>query len=192
MGKFSQLLSVVFLPFLFWGCHSYVEVVNIKPYIYKADDYITKELNVYEPEESLYPILDSINIKTEECPEYQNRKEKVFFFFCIEDGSYSDPEEKWGNPHIGIFVNYYLFRFSDFRSTLGVFGYKGYDFYIDEIFANILLKKTDRTITITCVTPEKYHFDPLYRGDGDMYWWYGYKHESLINIQYGRCPTPNL
>lgn len=79
MGKFSQLLSVVFLPFLFWGCHSYVEVVNIKPYIYKADDYITKELNVYEPEESLYPILDSIIIKTEECPEYQNRKEKVFF-----------------------------------------------------------------------------------------------------------------
>lgn len=81
MEKLSQFLSVAFLSFLFWGCHSYVKVVNISPYNYKPKDYITKELNVYEPRESLYPILDSIIIKTEECPEYQNRKEKVFFLF---------------------------------------------------------------------------------------------------------------
>lgn len=43
----------MFVVFLFMGCHSYVEVVKYKSY--KAKDYITKKLKVYEPKELLYP-----------------------------------------------------------------------------------------------------------------------------------------
>lgn len=172
------------------GCHSYVDIVNIKPYNYKPKDYITKELTLYEPEESLYPILDSIIKKVEVCPEYQNRMEKVFFFFNISNGNTSGPKDEWDNPLVGISVNYYLFRLSDFRSTQGVFYYKGYDFFVDDMFVEILLRKMDKTVSITCVAPEKYKFDILYRGDTDMYWIYRYQHGTLVNVQHGYCPEP--
>ena len=139
MTKTLYPLLITFVSFLLMGCHSYVEVVKIKPY--KTKDYITKTLNIYEPEELLFPVLDSIIIKAEECPEYQNRKEKVFFFFSIRNGDTYGPEEEWGNPLVGISVNYYVFRISNFRSVKGVFYYKGYDFYINSISTDILLKK---------------------------------------------------
>ena len=182
-----RFLLIAFASFLFVGCRSYrMEVVKVKPY--KKKDYITKILSVYEPKEALYPILDSIIIKTEECPEYQNRKEKVFFFFSIEKGTLFGVEEEWNNPLIGISANYYVFRISNFYSTKGVFAYKGYDFYINEISEYILLKETDKTTSITCIAPESYQFSAFYRGDRDMFWWYRYKHGTLVNEQYGYCP----
>lgn len=192
MGRLLHFLLMVFVLSLFMGCHSYVEVMTIKPYNYKPKDYITKVLSVYEPKESLFPVLDSIIMKTEECPEYQNRKEKVFFYFSINDGNTSGAEQEWNNPLVRISVNYYVFRLSDFRWVEGLFHYRGYDFYVNERFVDILLKKTDQMFPIRCVSPEKFRFDPLYRGDGDMYWCYRYKHGMLKNTQYGRCPTPNL
>lgn len=190
MAKILGFLSIVFVSFLLMGCCSYrVEVLKTKPY--KAKDYITKVLCVYEPEESLYPIMDSIIIKSEECPEYQNRREKVSFFFSIEKGDTFGPEQEWSNPLIGISVNYYVFRISNFRSTEGVFVYKGYNFYVNTISDNVLLKKTDKTISITCIAPEKYQFEAFYRGDRDMFWWYRYKRGALVNIQYGCCPATN-
>lgn len=182
------LLLVIFVSSLFVGCRSYTEkIVPIKLPNYKPKDYVTKSLSVYEPEESLFPILDSIIIKTEECPDYQNRKEKVFFYFTIENGDPFGDEPERNDPRVGIFVNYYPFRFSNFCFTEGVFPYKGYDFYVEKKSVDILLKESDKKVSIRCVSPEKFHFDPLYRGDRDMYWWYRYENGLLINIQYGYC-----
>lgn len=187
--KRSCFLLVILVSSLFMGCRSYYteEYVPIQIYRYKTKDYITKVLEVYEPEKLLFPVLDSIIIKTEECPEYQNRKEKIFFYFCIKNGNFAGNGYDCNDPKIGIFANYYYFYLSDFTSVEGLFHYNGYDFYIEEKEVDILLKKTEQTISIRCVAPEKYHFDPLYRGDADMYWWYRYKHGTLINTQYGYC-----
>lgn len=188
MVKTLFYLFITSASFLLVGCHSYVEVVKLKPY--KAKDFIIKELDVYEPEEQLFPVLDSIIIKAEECPEYQNRKEKLTFSISFDKGSFLGPEEEQNNPLLGISVRYYLARLSNYRWTEGVFNYKGYDFYVNGVSVGILLKKTDKTFSIECIDPEKYQFDILYRGDRDMYWWYRYKHGKLVNIQYGYCPKP--
>lgn len=186
MTKTLYLLLITFVSFLFMGCHSYVEVVKIKPY--KAKDYITKTLNIYEPKESLFPILDSIIIKAEECPEYQNRKEKISFFFSVSNGNTSGLEEEWNNPIVDISINYYVSRLTNYRWTEGLFYYKGYNFYVNEMSVDILIKKTNKTISISCIAPEKYQFDAFYRGDRDMYWVYRYKQGTLVNEQYGYCP----
>lgn len=105
----------MFVVFLFMGCHSYVEVVKYKSY--KAKDYITKKLKVYEPKELLYPIMDSIIVKATECPEYQNRNEKLTFFVSVNKGNCFGPEEEQDNPLLCITVNYYSSRFSNHRWT---------------------------------------------------------------------------
>lgn len=63
MKQIISYLSITCGIFLFAACHPYVEYVKVRTY--KAKDYITKELEVYEPRELLYPILDSIIIKLE-------------------------------------------------------------------------------------------------------------------------------
>lgn len=186
MVKFLCSTSMMLTIFFFVGCHSHTEILKFK--YPKAKDYISRILSVYEPEKSLYAILDSIIIKTEECPEYQNRKEKVSFSFGVTKGSFLGPEEEWGNPLVGISVNYYTSRLTDYRWTIGVFYYNGYAFYIDDLLTTPLLKKTKKEVLLECIAPEKYQYDILFRGDRDMYWWYRYKQGNLVNIGYGHCP----
>lgn len=183
-------LMILVVSFLFVGCRSYTEeIVPIRRCPPKPKDYITKVLEVYEPEKLLFPVLDSIIIKTEECPEYQNRKEKMFFFFCINPGTFSGNGYDYNDPKIGIFANYYILSLSDFRDVEGLFHYNGYDFYIRDRAVDILLKKTEQTVSIRCIAPEKYQFEMFNRGGMDMYWWYRYryKHNTLINTYYGHC-----
>lgn len=66
MKSKSNCLLIIFMSFLFAGCYSHAEIVKFKPH--KDTDYINKELEVYEPKEILYAILDSIITKAEECP----------------------------------------------------------------------------------------------------------------------------
>ena len=58
MKSKSNYLSIIFMSILFAGCYSHAEIVKFKPH--KDTDYINKELEVYEPKEILYAILDSI------------------------------------------------------------------------------------------------------------------------------------
>ena len=83
MKQIISYLSITCGIFLFAACHPYVEYVKVRTY--KAKDYITKELEVYEPRELLYPILDSIIIKTRECPEYEKTKDCLAFDFSIRE-----------------------------------------------------------------------------------------------------------
>jgi len=55
---------VMLLILLFVRCRSSEEIVKFKPYTAKY--YMTKEIKVYEVKEWLYPILDSVVMKTEE------------------------------------------------------------------------------------------------------------------------------
>lgn len=104
---------VMLLILLFVRCRSSEEIVKFKPY--KAKDYITKEIKVYEVKECLYPILDSIITKTEGCPMYQGLKNKIAFSFDI----LSDSTEF----SIGV---EYLPRFKNHaRYTDAIFYYKG-------------------------------------------------------------------
>ena len=54
MKQIISYLSITCGIFLFAACHPYVEYVKVRTY--KAKDYITKELEVYEPRELLYTL----------------------------------------------------------------------------------------------------------------------------------------
>lgn len=62
-----------FSSLLLFGCKS-SEIVKFKPY--RPKDYTTKELEIYLVNERLYPILDSVILKSEECPMYQVLKKR--------------------------------------------------------------------------------------------------------------------
>lgn len=98
MKQIISYLSITCGIFLFAACHPYVEYVKVRTY--KAKDYITKELEVYEPRELLYPILDSIIIKTRECPEYEKTKDCLAFDFSIREEAPYDLENRKGYPYL--------------------------------------------------------------------------------------------
>ena len=108
MKQIISYLSITCGIFLFAACHPYVEYVKVRTY--KAKDYITKELEVYEPRELLYPILDSIIIKTRECPEYEKTKDCLAFDFSIREEAPYDLENRKGYPYLSISVIYYVPR----------------------------------------------------------------------------------
>ena len=89
--KVLVCFSLVMLSLLlFVRCKSSEEVVKFKPYKFK--DYVTKEIEVYEARECLYPLLDSIIMKTKECPMYQGLKIKMAFIY----GVWSDSITQFG------------------------------------------------------------------------------------------------
>ncbi|RGN34336.1 hypothetical protein [Bacteroides oleiciplenus] len=188
MTKISTYLLTTLGTLLFVSCHSYVESVKIKTY--KAKDYITKELKVYEPKELLYPILDSIITKTRECPEYEGTKDCQSFYFSLRKEPIYGLENKKEYPYLSISAIYYVPRLTYHRRTKAVFYYKGCNFYISGSFMTPFLLQTDRTTSIKCIDPDKYQFEVLQRGDKDMFWGYLYKNNVLHNICYGRCATP--
>ena len=172
--KVLVYLSLVVLVIInFAGCKSGEEIIRFKPY--KPKDYITKEIKVCEVKERLYPILDSIIIKAEECPMYQNLKMKTAFSFWISPGD-----------TLTISVVYSPKFENHAEWTDAIFYYGGYDFYCDG-FADSFLKDTGRTTTISCIDPKKYQFEMHFRGDMDMYWTYSYENDQIVNIGYGHC-----
>lgn len=174
---------------LFWGCKSSeMEYVKFRPY--KARDYILKNLEIYRVSERLYPILDSIIIKTEECPMYQGRKqEKIAFSFTVypPDGEVSDTTLM--SPYLQMLIcAVYIPKFWNHALwTSAIFYYKDYEFYFDGAFFDTLLKKTNEFVSIRCIDPKKYQSDCHFRGDIDMCWWYELRNDSIINSSYGVC-----
>ena len=79
--EFKLLLTLLFAIF-FVGCKSYEEVNNLK--LYDFEDYINKEIKVYEVKEWLYPILDSVIMKTEEVLACQKFENEITFSFEID------------------------------------------------------------------------------------------------------------
>ena len=187
MKQIISYLSITCGIFLFAACHPYVEYVKVRTY--KAKDYITKELEVYEPRELLYPILDSIIIKTRECPEYEKTKDCLAFDFSIREEAPYDLENRKGYHYLSISVIYYVPRLTCHHWTKAVFYYKGCSFYVIDTLADLFLQKTDRKVSISYIDPNKYQFEVFQRGDQDMFWSYLYKDEALQNICYGRCPV---
>lgn len=143
MKQIISYLSITCGIFLFAACHPYVEYVKVRTY--KAKDYITKELEVYEPRELLYPILDSIIIKTRECPEYEKTKDCLAFDFSIREEAPYDLENRKGYPYLSISVIYYVPRLTCHHWTKAVFYYKGCSFYVIDTLADLFAKNRQKS-----------------------------------------------
>ena len=114
--KVLVCFSLVMLSLLlFVRCKSSEEVVKFKPYKFK--DYVTKEIEVYEARECLYPLLDSIIMKTKECPMYQGLKIKMAFIY----GVWSDSITQFGIS--AVYLSKYI---NHAKWTDAVFYYGGY------------------------------------------------------------------
>ncbi len=188
--KLDIMKSLVFLLIilgfsLLFGCKSYKEeFIKFRPY--KIKDFITKDLEIYKASESLYPVLDSIIMKTEQCPMYHGLKEKIAFNFSVHKGYISGTDEISPYPYLMISVVYAPKFENHAKWTDAIFYYKGYDFYFKGKYLNALFAKTGEIISIPCIDPKKYQIDMPFEG-GEMYWWYEYRNDSLINTSYGYC-----
>ena len=146
-------------------------------------------MEVYEPRELLYPILDSIIIKTRECPDYEKTKDCLAFDFSIREEAPYDLENRKGYPYLSISVIYYVPRLTCHHWTKAVFYYKGCSFYVFVSLADFFLLKRDCYVSFCYFVAINFHFEVFQRGDQDMFWSYLYKDEALQNICYGRCPV---
>ena len=180
MNKLNYIF-IISLSLVLWGCNSYETIVKFKPY--KEKDYITKRLDIYEVDTILFPVLDSIILKAESRPEYQELKTKIAFSFNTCKDYISGTERFSPNPYILIGVIYSPRFYNYGEWTQGVFSYKEYNIYVDTVEYNILLHKTGRFTTISCIAPQKYQFEFHHRGDKDLYWWYEYRDGQIFNRQ---------
>ena len=147
--EFKLLLTLLFAIF-FVGCKSYEEVNNLK--LYDFEDYINKEIKVYEVKEWLYPILDSVIMKTEEVLACQKFENEITFSFEIDfNGSMNSVDLVWADA---------------------VFYYKEYKFYCGRTFLDSFFKKADKSISLTCVNPKKYRWDIPRRSEHKLEWFY--------------------
>ena len=175
--KVLVCFSLVMLSLLlFVRCKSSEEVVKFKPYKFK--DYVTKEIEVYEARECLYPLLDSIIMKTKECPMYQGLKIKMAFIY----GVWSDSITQFGIS--AVYLSKYI---NHAKWTDAVFYYCGYDFYYGGNFYEPFFIKTHKTTTITCIIPMKYQCELHNMGDFEMEWQYAYRDGCITNVVYGNC-----
>lgn len=161
--EFKLLLTLLFAIF-FVGCKSYEEVNNLK--LYDFEDYINKEIKVYEIKEWLYPILDSVIMKTEEVLACQKFENEITFSFEIDfNGSMNSVD-------LVISVEDSLDSFNHALWADAVFYYKEYKFYCGRTFLDSFFKKADKSISLTCVNPKKYRWDIPRRSEHKLEWFY--------------------
>lgn len=160
-----KLLFILLLVTFFVGCKSSKKCNNIKPY--EIEDYLTtKKIKVYEVKEWLHPILDSVIVETEEKLIGQRFEKEITFSFEIEfNGSMNSVD-------LVISVEDSLDSFNHTVWTDAVFFYKGYKFYIGKTFLNSFFRKTDKTISLTCINPKKYRWNRPKRSESKIEWFY--------------------
>lgn len=173
---FIVLLSVVLC-----GCRTSGDT-PVKCKSYSEKDWEKHTLYVYEVDKVLFPLLDSVIMKTKEQAKYNKSRKRATFLFSTYAGI-SATGEIHPNPYVFINIinkpHYYAYG-----GCLGVFRYKKHNFYIDELTYEVLVYKTERTKTVTYINPEKYDSEPLDVIDEDLDWWYEYKDGQMINRNY--------
>ena len=160
--EFKLLLTLLFAIF-FVGCKSYEEVNNLK--LYDFEDYINKEIKVYEVKEWLYPILDSVIMKTEEVLACQKFENEITFSFEIDfNGSMNS---------VDLVISV--------EDSLDSFNHADGDAMQTEVneaadnLLNAMLNlryKADKSISLTCVNPKKYRWDIPRRSEHKLEWFY--------------------
>lgn len=153
MKKVIYLSLVILSTVILTGCKSSEKTLKLQPY--KAKDYISKEIKIYEVKEWLYPTLDSIIIETKEYLEDKKFKDQAVFTFNII-GELSS---------LGKFADFSVEGFYSSESinhavvTEAIFYYKGYSFYCGKIFLDLFFNKTNKTISLTCIDPKKFRYE---------------------------------
>lgn len=112
-------------------------------------------------------------------------EKKIAFGFSICKGYIDDTDEI--SPYLRILIGVVYPPIFNYEWAETVFYYRGYDFYFDGIFLDSLLTKTNEFIVIPCIDPKKYQHHFHNRGDKDMFWWYEYRDDQIINLSWGHC-----
>lgn len=120
MNKLYYIIIII-LSLALNACSTYGTHLKFKPY--KEKDYITKTLDIYEIDEILYPVLDTLILRAEGWPEYQGLKTK--FAFSFHTGSLYIPGTREPSPNPHVLISVIMPRIYNFaRWTQGVFYYK--------------------------------------------------------------------
>lgn len=154
------LLSVTF----FVGCKFCKECDSLN--LYEDENYLVKEVEVYEVKEWLYPILDSVIMQTEKAIICQRFANEITFIFEIEfNGSVNSVD-------LVISVEDSIDSFDRAIWTDAVFFYEGYKFYCGRTFLDSFFKKNSATIYFTCISPKKYQWNISERSGEKLEWFY--------------------
>lgn len=158
---------------LFCSCRSGATIIRFRPYT--AKDSITVNLKIYEINQKLNTLLDSLIIAVEECPKFQNRVND-FSYLAYFDGS-----------KILICIGNIPGRHANYGEYNGLFLYKGYSFYCDGILPESFFSFKNEYVKIRCVDPKKFILDMIPDRGGNLYWWYDYENGVLKCTEFPIC-----
>ena len=165
--SFSILFILSLLCLL--SCRSGFET-TIKFQRYTAKDSITVRLKLYEANQKLNPLLDSLIFMVEECPEFQNTIND-FSYLAFYEGS---------NLRVSIENN--PGRHANYGEDEGLFFRKGYAFYCEGIMPEAFFTFKNEYVEIRCVNPKKFILDMIPNRGKESYWSYIYENNELRNI----------
>lgn len=144
---------------------------------YYITDSISLSMNIIEPKNNLYPLLDSIVEKTRKCP----NPRKEIELSPIKGFSFS-VREKMNSKNIRIET--ISMHMSDFTRFHSFFDYKDYRFYYWGEFLDNLFIKTNLISTDMYVDPDSLVYDI---DDRNYYWSYLIKNKKLQPISFKDC-----
>ena len=166
---------LIILCLMLAGCNqsSKKEVVVITQ-LHSLKFLTEKEVELYEVDVKLHPILDSVIEIVTKCPEYFNQQ--LGFELIFYDGQ----------PTKFIITNILDLNFQYYLIYDGIFYYKGYQFNIMEPINRKLLKKLNNKVTLYSISEEAY--EQVYIDDSkNSHWIYRYQDNNFTCIEIKRC-----
>lgn len=168
--KYSFYTLIVLSLLFCYSCRSRFET-TIKFRKYTAKDSITINLKLYEANQKLNPLLDSLIFMVEECPEFQNMLND-FSYTAFYDGS-----------QLRVAIGNIPGRHSNYGERNGLFFHKGYAFYCEGIMPKAFFTFKNEYVEIRCLNPKKFILDMIPNRGKSSYWWYVYENNELKNIE---------
>lgn len=181
----KKCYSLVLISFLLYACGNKTKSADVSeflfsfeaetipfPFQYDPSDSIQVKLEVYEVNDKLYLLLDSIIGSVSRCPHFKD--EKIGFLFSHYDEGVNSLME---------IENIDMYFYNPAKCH-GVFFYKDYTFFCINNFMNGFFEHTKRYIIFKGVKPEKYFTE---MDDRSSYWRYIYENNSFKIISLVNC-----
>lgn len=166
-----KILSIFIILYFVLSCNSNIDFEN-NSNNHKINDSITLHLRIFEPDISLYSLLDSIVEAVNHCPNPKPGKLEFVFMVYIDHCKIN----------ISVFtINNFLY---DYSLCNAMFTYNGYRFYYQGSFLSCFFIDKNKVIIQKSLNPDILVFDI---DDREYHWRYVIENAAIKGILVSTC-----
>ncbi len=140
---------------------------------YTAKDSIEIELKLFDMQEGLYSLLDTIIASVIKCPDFDSKNNEFVLSLFLDE-----------NNQLQLFIEYGNIENFDYTKCAGVVYYGEFQFNIAGNLVESYFKESSKTIVLQCINPENLTIDI---DDSGFRWQFIEENGDLKCISYVSC-----